>query len=260
MQPLIYLSYGMTKSGSTLAYQLARTALEACGMAQPLLKIPALRETKHVNFIEQLEDWRLEAVLEQARALGHMVVLKTHTRPDQPIVRRLLEDGLAIGHAVCRDPRDMALSMLDHGVRSRKAGNPEFSEFDTIASTLPNLRHQVETLRQWLSLPNILPLAYDDLAFDTATAARQILRQLGLVANPAHIAEIVLDSGRTNKNIGAQARHLSQMERGISAAIAAEFAPLLDKLIHNRAALPRDGRPVLHAEEALRNIVTELAS
>jgi len=260
MQPLIYLSYGMTKSGSTLAYQLARTAMQCAGMEQPLLKIDALRETKTINFIEQLEEWRLQALLDEARALGHAIVVKTHTRPDQPIVRALLEQGLAIGHAVYRDPRDMALSMLDHGARSRKSGTREFSEFNSIASTLPNLRHQVETLAQWLRLPNIIPLYYDDLAFNTAAPTRKILKQLNIQLNPAHIAEIVLDTGHTNKNVGAPARHTKQMSVGTAADIAAEFAPLFEKLIQNRASLPQDGRAVLGADETLRHPIPEPAS
>jgi len=259
MQPLIYLSYGMTKSGSTLAYQLARTAMVAAGMDQPLLNIPALRKTKHINFIEQLEPWRLEAVMDQARALGHAIVLKTHSRPDQPIMRELLESGLAIGHACLRDPRDMALSMLDHGARSRKAGKGEFSEFHSVDAALTNIRQQTETLRQWLCLPNILPLAYEELAFDTVSATRKILKQLNIQINPAHIAEIVLDAGQTNKNLGKPSRHAQQMAAQTSAEIADEFAPLINQFILQRAKLPQTGHAILAAGDRLHHQPSEPA-
>lgn len=257
MQPLIYFSYGMTKSGSTLAYQLVRTALESAGMAQPRLSASAIAADRAVNFVEHLSQTQVDELLDQARALGHIIVLKTHTRPDDPAVVGLLQCGLAIGHAVCRDPRDMALSMLDHGRRSRRLGRQPFSEFRTLDDALDNIRHQTDSLTAWLRLPNILPLCYDEVAFDTATAARKILRQLDITLNPGHIATVALESGKTNRNQGTKARHQSEMSPPDVARIGAEFAPLLDILINNRAHLPQDGRVTLPPPQHLRTTALE---
>ncbi|MEX0969438.1 MAG: sulfotransferase domain-containing protein [Paracoccaceae bacterium] len=252
MKPLLYFSYGMTKSGSTLACQLVRTALAAAGMPQPRLNASAIATDRRTNFIEHLSQAQVDELLGQARALGHIVVLKTHTRPDNPAVVSLLQSGLAIGHAVCRDPRDMALSMLDHAARSRRLRRPSFSELHGLDAAIDNIRHQTNSLTAWLRLPNVLSLCYDELAFDTARAARRILRQLGLNMSPGQLAELVLASGQTNKNSGKSARHIGEMPASLAQSLGAEFAPMLNTLITHRAALPQDGAVALPPPAELR--------
>ena len=252
MKPLLYFSYGMTKSGSTLAYMLVRTALVAAGMAQPRLISAANIGGKRINMVEHLTRADAKELLDEARATGHMIVLKTHPRPDDPVVVDLLQSGLAIGHAVCRDPRDMVLSMLDHARHSRRLGQAEFTEFATFDAAIDNIRHQTNSLTAWLRLPNILSLCFEELAFETPQAARRILGQLGLRMNPGHLAELVLESGQTNKNRGKQARHIGEMPADLARSLGAEFATLIDTLITHRAKLPQDGAVTLPPPASLR--------
>lgn len=246
--PNVYFSYGMTKSGSTLGFELARTALDMAGLKQVLLP-DTIRKTRKINFTQHLDDKAVLALEGLADAMGYPIAIKTHTRPDPGVVR-LLETGRASAHAIYRDPRDIALSMLDHGARARAKGKPAFSEYHVIEDTIEPIKHQTNTLLAWLSLPNVRPLFYDDLAFDTQTTAALIADELGLDAQ-ADVIQEVMTNRFTQLNVGIKDRHLLEMDGATSARFKRIFAPLYDHLIEARAALPRDGRPVLNAKQPL---------
>lgn len=52
----VVFSYGMTKYGSTLAFELARTALELSGFPQQIMPVEALGQNKLINFTRYLTD------------------------------------------------------------------------------------------------------------------------------------------------------------------------------------------------------------
>ncbi|WP_189638928.1 hypothetical protein [Paramylibacter ulvae] len=53
--PMIVFCYGMTKCGSTLAFETARSALELSGYPQPRLSMSALGVTRKINFCQHLD-------------------------------------------------------------------------------------------------------------------------------------------------------------------------------------------------------------
>lgn len=250
MSPRIYFSYGMTKTGSTLAFELARSALILSGKEQPRLSTDAVMDRRKLNFVSHLSDQNVAALVNETDALGHMVAIKTHTRPD-PAVVRLLQEGRAMAHAVYRDPRDMALSMVDHGVRSAAKGKKNFTEFQSPYDAIENICHQTNSLLAWLSLPNVRPLYFDDVAFNTEEIVTLMMDEMGVSAPIGDVIYMATHQRFTQLNKGVKARHETEMDEDLSATFRAAFAPLYEKLINNRAALPRDGRPVLDANEPL---------
>lgn len=249
MAPRIYFSYGMTKSGSTLAYELARAALVLSGFDQPRLSTAAVMDRKKLNFVAHLTEANTAALLAEAEALGHMVVIKTHTRPDPPVVA-LLQSGQAIAHATFRDPRDMALSMVDHGDKSRAKGRPGFTEFREPADALENIKHQSNSLLAWLSLPGVKPLFYNDLAFDMEATTRAMMAHMGLTADPAAVIQMATGERFTQLNKGIRDRYRTEMDTSLSARFLTEFAPFYAKLIDGRDQLPSNP-PILNAQERL---------
>jgi len=235
--PNIYFSFGMTKSGSTLGFELARTGLEQAGMEQELLP-SCVSAMRRINFAQHLDNKAVVALEAITDAIGHPVAIKTHTRPD-PEVIRLLQSGRASAHAIYRDPRDIALSMLDHGERAH-----------TIEDTIEPIKHQTNSLLAWLSLPNVRPLYYDDLAFDTVRTMDVIANELGFAA-PAETIKEVMTSRFTQLNVGVRDRHMLEMDKETSQRFETIFAPFYDRLIHNRAQLRRDGHPVLDPQAPL---------
>ncbi len=241
MEPFIFFSYGLTKSGSTLAFQLAVVALQQAGFPQPRLEVPGLVVSPKINAIEHVSDAQAAALADTVRALGHPVALKTHTRPD-PAVRALVATGAARAHAVVRDPRDIALSMLDHGARARARGRPAFSEIATLEDAIAGIDDQMRTLAGWLALPGVRVLRFDRLAFETTAAAAAILDQLGVPGDPCAIAREVLGGRFTQFNTGRRDRHLHEMAQADSARLRARYDPFFTHVLRGPGRLPPAGR------------------
>ncbi len=238
-EPFVFFSYGMTKCGSTLAFQLARVALMQAGLEQPLLPLGDYGRKTKINAVTEITPEKARLILDTVRDLGHPLVLKTHRRPDPEVVK-MVESGQARAHAVFRDPRDMALSMIDHGNKARARGRPGFSEIETLEDARNGIRNQLDSLTAWLQLPGVRRLQYETLAFDTETAAAAILEHLGIPGSPRRIARQVLRREFTQANLGIQARHKTQMSAEDSARFRAEFAPVYDLLLDK----PDPGTPL----------------
>ncbi len=242
--PLIYFSYGMTKSGSTLSYELARSALVLSGLPQPRLSVAAVEDRKKINFCNHIDETRAAALRAETAALGHTIAIKTHTRPD-PVVVQMLENNEAFAHATFRDPREIALSMIDHGIKSREKGQGPFAEYHTVHDAAEDIKHQTNSLLSWLSLPNVRPLYYDDVAFDMAPTAARIADDLGVSADIPSVMNMASNERFTQRNKAEPSRHKAEMAEQTSQDFLTLFAPMYDHLIEKRHDLPNDGRPIL---------------
>ena len=237
----LFFSYGLTKSGSTLAFQLARTALIRAGHEQPQSDVPGLVVSRKINAIQHVTEEQAAALLTGPTPL----ILKTHTRCD-PAVADLFAAGHATGHAVIRDPRDIALSMLDNGRVNREKGRPAFSEIHTVDDAIAAISNQMDTLATWLALPGIRRLRYDTLAFDTVAATQTILDHLGLQYDPLDIATHVLEHEFIQFNVGRHDRWRTEMDPTDASRIRARFAPFYDLVLATDAPLP-DGTGLVAA-------------
>ncbi len=244
MGPKIIFSYGMTKCGSTLAFELARTALELSGFAQPIMPPEAIGLNKRINFARHLNEKQIACLEDIAYDLGHPIVIKTHTRPD-PAVIDMINRGKAVVHATYRDPREMALSMMDHGQRSRLAGRAAFSEIATIDDAIFNIHGQIDSLTQWLYRKNCLPIFYHDLAFRMPLMAQRIMHNVMVDGPVGPVKRHVLKKRFTQFNKGVKKRYRTEMTKADQDRIRKEFPNFFRLLIRNRMFLPQDGRPIL---------------
>lgn len=224
--PRLYLSYGMPKSGSTLAFELVRTLLEVAGHPQAPLP-PALVDPKHgINFIRELDSATLEAALEAVPDTGALLAIKTHSRIPAN-ARSLLACGRIIGHAVCRDPRDIALSMLDAARDGRAWGKGPEGPYRHVRDTIPRIRSQVNHFLAWASSPHILPLHYEQIAYNTGATAARIADQLGLSVDLPRVLEIVARERFTQKNRALPQRWKSEMSPEDANLLADEFGDFI---------------------------------
>ncbi len=225
-----FFSYGMTKCGTTLAFELTRVALTEAGFDQPLIPFPDTRP-RRINFFGQLDAEKAALIRTALEEERHPIVIKTHGRPSDIMVR-WVQAGEARAHAIFRDPRDMALSLIDHGKRARAKGRPAFSEIHTLEDACNGIANQLDSLSAWLQLPGVRPLQYEYFAFDTEKGAAQILTQLGLEGNPRRIARKVARADKTLRNKATPARHKQELSETESKAILTRFAPFYDILFN----------------------------
>ncbi len=241
--PRIVFSYGMTKCGSTLAFELARTGLELAGYPQPHLGLDGLKGDAKINFAAHLTETETAAIWDKVQSIGHPIVIKTHTRPDQCIID-LFNTKRAMAHATYRDPRDMALSMIDHGHRNRAEGKSAFTEITDLDTAKSNINNQIDSLTQWLVRPNCLPLFFDDLAFDMETATRQILAHLHLEIEPYRVTSFVQNRRFTQKNKGIRRRFKTEMSLIERQSFRRTYAKLYKHLIKRRKSIALTGEPI----------------
>lgn len=128
LAPKVVFSYGMTKSGSTLAFDLARTALELASFPHPLLPQDATGTARKVNFAGHLDDRNIEMLAEAVRSICHPIVVKTHTWPDPCVI-----------------------GMIDRGDRSRSAGKAAFANIETLDDAMRDISSQIDSLAQWFA-------------------------------------------------------------------------------------------------------------
>ena len=95
-----------------------------------------------------------------------------------------------------RDPRDVALSLLDHGARSRQSGIEDFAKFRTIGDTIEAIRSEIRKFENWVRLCGPIIIPYDEICFDTRTTVEKIAQRLGLSVNIDAISQQFLANKR----------------------------------------------------------------
>lgn len=244
---MIVISYGITQSGSTLAFEMAKAVLELNGHPQAQLGDDLVEEGHRVNFVRDLTDERVVRLLDAAKEAR--IVLKTHRDPPpfaMPAVVDALQSGELRIHVVFRDPRDTIVSMMDQAHRQRRLGNPQFREPQGLEHAVTRLGRQLPTLRRWGSLPS-LKLQYERFAFDRSTGPKLIGDDLGVTAELDAVWEIV-DSRFTQRNVARPGRYRTDLWPEETARIERAFPLYLDLIRGNPrvgwfAADPARGLP-----------------
>lgn len=184
---MIVISYGLLKSGSTLAFEMTKAVLELNGNQQRRLPDGLVTEGQRVNFVRDLRDEDLERLVDATD--GTTIAVKTHGTPEllsPGLVRSMLETGSLKIHVVIRDPRDIVVSMIDHSVRSRRNGSGAFSEIRSVDDAIARLAVQLDRMRRWGALSS-LKLRYEEFAFDPVAGPSAISGDLGMPADPGAV-------------------------------------------------------------------------
>jgi hypothetical protein len=220
---MIYISFGMLKSASTLTYQIIEEILRQAGRAPLMLGAPlrpALSVTNYFDHIDAALITRIGQVAE-----GRDVVLKTHQLPGADVLAMIARGDL-LASATLRDPREIALSMMDHGDRSRRWHIPEFSECAQVEDCLPSIDHQVATLQALCDVPGVEPIAYAAICFDMEAAIARLARQIGVAVDPEAVAEVFADKrmiGQFNKGLPDRFDEMAPEESSAFLARYADF-------------------------------------
>ena len=173
---MIYICYGITKSASTFLYQLTEETFRAAGRKVTRLG-PPFRELDSVeNYFNFINDDLLGEI--QDFVGDRDVVLKTHGPPLKK-VGDLVASGQCLASASVRDPREIALSMIDHGHRSRQWKIARFAEFAEVPDTLNALDIQIGLFEAWAKIEGVRIFSYNEICYDTASVVQSIAHQIG---------------------------------------------------------------------------------
>lgn len=230
IRPTVYICYGMPKSGSTLAFELTAAVARRAGFDQTPLG-PGVLEgfERKGNFVGSGELERLESLLDRLETQGRaMLVLKTHAEPTDA-VREALAQGRVLAQAVCRDPRDIALSMLDAAGRKAAWGKRGTGQvLETPEDARGRLHGMIKRFRAWAAIEGTLCLNYEMAAFDTAEACRRIAGHIGVEPAPTRDG-LAAKRAFTQFNKGRSQRHLQEMTPDQAAEWHARYQSFIDE-------------------------------
>jgi hypothetical protein len=181
---MIVLSFGMMKSGSTLAFELCKGVLMAAGHPQRRLPDGLVSPGSRINFLTSLTVASLGRLAASVKP-GEIIALKTHLGLSSDVFAFLSAPENRQTFKVqlnYRDPREICLSLVDAGASARAAGRPAFAEIETLEQAAHIVSKQLATCRRWGSIPGALHLAYNDVAFAPDAVIARICAQLGLPA------------------------------------------------------------------------------
>lgn len=173
------------------------------------------------NYYDRITGPLIERIEDSAR--GRAVVLKTHG-PLLPDTAQLIAHGRVKAVASIRDPREMALSMMDNGRRARKLGVLAFSEIVEVADTLPSIDVQLNYFRAWAAVPQVEVFAYNDICFATDVVVARLCRQIGVDVNCDHVLR-PFQNGRLIGEINrAMPRRYTEMSDAVQEVFLQRYA------------------------------------
>jgi hypothetical protein len=242
---MIYLSYGLPKSASTFSFYLAKAVAEAAGHDQQQIR-NALPESLRGYYLS-LEASSLDELVDRVTA-PKFLVAKTHA-PLTPEIERHLDAGTAIASVSFRDPRDVAVALLDAGVNERRKANGReaFRRINGLEDTLAPMREHLSYLQAWLRRDDVLRLPFDLLAERPLVAAARIAAQMGLDVDSQSIGEHLFHArGQIPEyNVGKKGRYRQVMTAAEQASFTAEFQPEIAMIEMLTAEACRDERQSL---------------
>ncbi|MEW2973760.1 hypothetical protein AB1A96_17740 [Pseudomonas juntendi] len=218
----IYFSYGMTKSASTFMYQLTEKVFEVANI-EPLKLPPEIKGNDSAeNYIEPLTDEKINNILNWMPENG-AVVIKTHGAPCS-LAQSLISSGKAFASATLRDPRDISLSMIDHGRRSMMLGIKDFANIKEPSDAIPDIIVQIDRLNSWANQASCLVAPYETLRSSPDHIAKELCKQLKIKENHLEATAAFSDKSKIIQfNSGKENRHKTEMSVEDSQKFLTEF-------------------------------------
>ncbi len=196
-------------------YLLTEEIMKQSGFELAKLSIEVKGRDAPENYIDPVDALALEVI--QNEIAGKSVVVKTHGAPDRAVADAV-SSGRIYANAVIRDPREIALSMIEHGDRSRRLGIQDFTEFTTPVQAIPTIKDQLERFKVWAAINKVLIFGYDDVCFSTHDTIVKIASQLGVSVDAQKVAAKFDDKNtilQYNKGIRNRHRELSSSDNKI---------------------------------------------
>jgi glucuronate isomerase len=228
---VLVLCYGIQKSGSTLAFEMVAAALKTAGFAQAFVRNDRDRKTR--NFVAHITRDKIE---ELVREIGpdRRIAVKTHSGFPQalsPWLERLMAEGALRVIASYRDPRDVCLSLLDAGAKSRAAGVKDFAGIVTLDDAADYVERRLAVFARWAALNGTIALDYETVAFTPHDAIDAVEAALGIVSDREAVLRHAFGEAKTLKNKARPARHRDELSAEDHARLTARFGDFIDRCV-----------------------------
>jgi hypothetical protein len=214
---MIVLSYGITKSGSTLAFELCKSVLEQRGFVQRRLPNGVVAPGHHINFINEVSISILQRALEEVSP-SEIIAIKTHAAVQLsavPLIETAISQKHMKVHVNLRDPREICLSLVDAGAKAREKRRVAFSEIETLSDAAVAFNRQFVGCKRWGSIVGAEYFFYNDVAFETCKAVKQLCEEFNFEQfsdeERTIIMNKVFNEAFTQKNKAVKDRYLDEL-------------------------------------------------
>jgi hypothetical protein len=185
---MIVISSSIPKSGSTLVWCYQQDLIERAGRRSGQSQ---LSNHSYHGYIHSFNIKVIATLLYLNVRFGDIVV-KTHASPT-PLLKGLITLGFVKATFCYRDPRDIILSAIDHGERTRKGLDPSgaFQDFYTVEEAIPTVKNWLKDWYRWRQLPSVLFIRYESLMENKFTHLVELSKYLGLSLDNETLKSIV---------------------------------------------------------------------
>lgn len=193
---MIVISAGMQKAASASCFNLTNGLLMAAGYED----VRILRRRfawgffmSNVNCnVGPLRAYKM-AWMSLPHWLGQSFVVKTHERPSV-WARLWMRLGIVRATYIYRDPRDVAVSLFEHGERLRRDAmdsRTKFDQLDTLGKAIRFTSTLIPIWKEWTGLPDVLSIRFEDYTADMMRAAVQLNAHFQLKLDDAAFRNVV---------------------------------------------------------------------
>ncbi len=207
----IIICFGVAKSASSFSWQLVKRIAILGGKDVATLTWRSKGSDAPEDAIDPVSGPNLALVQEEIGA--RTAVIKTHGAATKEAID-LVKQGRSKVFVSYRDLREVALSLIDHGARSRAAGQNAYAEFLAPRNSIEALKDSVKRMQSWVDHCDPLLLPYDWVSFDTRDAIRAIAKKLEVDVSIDKALETFSDREKSiiQFNKGVRERYKSDMD------------------------------------------------
>jgi hypothetical protein len=229
---MLVICYGMAKSGSTLTFEMVKGVLNGAGHDQKKVQSSGLKPKGGGNYIAELTR---ESVLDIIESIGsdHIVAAKTHMIFADDMFDWM--EGMQAQRklqvvASYRDPRDICISLLDHGKRSRKEGKDSFAHIHDLNRAAVLVSKAIPKFQKWASLKGSLRLYFETVAFSPDDAIAAIETSLGVSTNHDAVKRHAFEDSFTQKNKAQKSRFEEELDSSQKKELQERFGEFIERV------------------------------
>jgi hypothetical protein len=229
---MLVICCGMAKSGSTLSFELVRGVLMGAGHRQSKVRCAGIKPRARGNHLSSLSRESLLDVIE-AIGPGRIVAAKTHKCFSDDMfgwMEQLQVERKIQVVASYRDPRDVCLSLIDHGEKARKDGRQGFARIRDLTGAADVFARAIPKFRKWCSLKGSLRLHFETMAFTPDDAIGAIERVLGVSCDHESAKTHAFEGAFTQRNKAKKNRYEDELDDAQKQELGDRFGEFIERV------------------------------
>ncbi len=229
---MLVICYGMAKSGSTLTFELVRGVLMGAGHSQEKVRSNGLKPKARGNYILSVTRETISDIVE-AIDPGRIVAAKTHSKFSDDMfgwLEELQSQRKVQVITSYRDPRDICLSLVDHGAKARDKGREGFSRIRDLDDAADLVERAILKFRKWSALRGAVRLYFDTVAFSPDEAIAAIENVLGVSCDHEAAKHHAFEDAFTQRNKARKNRFEEEMDEEDREMLTARFGEFIERV------------------------------